>query len=393
MRVAIFSGNYNYIKEGANQALNHLVRHLEGSRGHQVRIYSPVTATPAFEPAGTLVPVPSVPLPVRGEFRLALGLPARVRRDLRSFAPDLVHVSAPDILNVRAQTFARRHGAAVVASLHTRFETYLDYYRLGWARPLVEAHLRRFYRRSDHVLAPTAALVAEMRALRRDDRVSLWSRGVDRELFNPARRDESWRRAQGFAPEDVVVLFFGRLVLEKGVDDYVRVMQSLRAGGETVKPLILGAGPAAERLRGLEGAVFTGHLQGTELARAVASADVLLSPSRTEAFGNVVLEAMASGLAIVNADAPSARQLIADGRTGLLCQSDVEAYVGAVASLARSPERRRALAAAAVEVSADYSWHSASESVARAYESVMGRRDNEHPSSWRPSNNISRGSL
>src|SRR5260221_11827665 len=119
MRVALFSGNYNYVREGANQALNRLVAYLE-NRGHEVRVYSPVTDRPAFEPAGELVPVPSIRLPVRGEFRLALGIPAGIRDDIRGFAPDLGHVSTPDILGTRAQTLAKRMGVPVVARFPTR---------------------------------------------------------------------------------------------------------------------------------------------------------------------------------------------------------------------------------------------------------------------------------
>src|SRR5437588_5774465 len=104
MRIALFSGNYNYVREGANQALNRLVGHGE-RKGHKFRIYSPVTDTPAFEPQGDLVAVPSIRLPGRGEFRLAPGLPRSVRDDVRRFAPDLIHVSTPDILGTRAQTF------------------------------------------------------------------------------------------------------------------------------------------------------------------------------------------------------------------------------------------------------------------------------------------------
>src|SRR5260221_568211 len=252
MRAALFSGNYNYIREGANQALNRLVsRGLE--RGHAFRIYSPVTDTPAFEPAGDLMPVPSFALPVRGEFRLAPGLPRHIREDVARFSPDLIHVSTPDILGTRAQTFGRRLGVPVVASLHTRFETYFDHSGLGWARPLAEAHLRRFYRRSDHVLAPTPGIVAELKALRGDGHVSLWSRGVDRDLFDPSRRDLSWRRSQGWRDDDVVALFFGRLVLEKGVRDYVAIVQRLRERGVAVRPLVVGARPA-RRARASAGA-------------------------------------------------------------------------------------------------------------------------------------------
>src|SRR5688500_20370789 len=127
MRVALFTGNYNYLREGANQALNRLVAYLEAARGAQVRVYSPVTDTPAFAPAGTLVPVPSVTLPVRTEFQLALGLPRRIRRDVERFAPELIHVSTPDILDTRAQTLAARLGLPVAARLHTRVDSYLPH--------------------------------------------------------------------------------------------------------------------------------------------------------------------------------------------------------------------------------------------------------------------------
>ncbi len=367
MRIALFSGNYNYVREGANQALNRLVAFLEGECGHQVRIYSPVSDTPAFEPTGTLVAVPSVALPVRSEFRLALGLPRAIRADLAAFAPDLVHVSTPDILGTRAQSFAIRHRIPLVASLHTRFETYLEHYRLGLLRPVVEAHLDRFYRRCDHVLAPTPTIVAELRRLRGDNHVSLWSRGVDRTLFDPARRDLAWRREQGIDDAEVVILFFGRLVLEKGVATFVRAVEQLHRHGVKVRALIVGAGPAGTAFDRLDGVVKTGHLDGPALARAVASADILLNPSTSEAFGNVVLEAMAAGLAIVSADAPSAKALIKHGVSGMLVSDRPEAYAAATKMLVDHPARRAALGVAARDASAAYSWRTASASVEAAY--------------------------
>lgn len=373
MRIALFSGNYNYLREGANQALNRLVRYLEEREGHQVRVYSPVTDTPAFEPAGTLVPVPSVRLPVRGEFQLALGLPRSIRSDLAQFRPHLIHVSTPDILDTRAQTFARRHRIPVVASLHTRFETYPAYYGLGWLTPLVEAHLRRFYRRSDHVLAPTDLLVAEMRQMRGDDRASLWSRGIDRALFSPERRDLDWRRDQGIADHEIALLFFGRLVLEKGVAIFVRVVHELQSRGLAVRPLIVGAGPARDAFADLAGVVFAGHLTDTDLARAVASSDIMLTPSTTETFGNVVLEAMASGLAVVSADVPSARSLIDHGDKGMLCApGDPFAYTAVIEALIRTPGLRARIGDAARASSARHSWDKASASVERVYRNLVG---------------------
>src|SRR5688500_7255605 len=124
LRIALFSGNYNYTRDGANQALNRLVGYLL-SQGAAVRIYSPTVDKPAFPATGDLVDVPAVPMPFgRGEYRFAMGLPAKVRVDLKAFAPNMVHVSAPELLGHRAVTYARRHHLPVVASVHTRFETY-----------------------------------------------------------------------------------------------------------------------------------------------------------------------------------------------------------------------------------------------------------------------------
>lgn len=383
MRIALFSGNYNYLKEGANQALNRLAAFLE-TGGHAVRVYSPVTDSPAFAPAGTLVPVPSIRLPVRGEFRLALGLPRDLRADIARFAPDIVHVSTPDILGTRAQTFARRSGVPVLASLHTRFETYPAYYGLGWTRPLIEAHLHRFYRRSDHVLAPTPELVEDMRRLRKDDRASLWSRGVDRNLFHPDRRDTAWRREHGIGDDEIAVLFFGRLVLEKGVDIYTATLRALLDRGVRARPLVVGAGPAADAFAALPGAVLTGHLEDEALARAVAGADLMLSPSITETFGTVVLEAMASGVPVVSADAPSARALLDPGRTGLLCPArDIGAYAEAVAALIADPARLRLMGGAARAASEGFAWDAASESVAAAYRGILSERSTSRPTDFR----------
>jgi glycosyltransferase involved in cell wall biosynthesis len=379
MKVALFSGNYNYLREGANQALNRLVGYLERGLGYRVRVYSPVADTAAFPPEGTLVPVPSVRLPVRGEFRLALGLPRAIRHDLAGFAPDLVHVSTPDILGARAVGWARERGKPLVASLHTRFETYPAHYGIGWARPLVEAHLNRFYRRCDHVLAPSPVLVAEMAALLGPGRASLWSRGVDRAQFSPARRDPAWRRTHGIAADEAVLLFFGRLVLEKGVEEYAAAIHMLAARGLRVRPLVVGAGPAASAFADLPGLVMAGHLEGEALARAIASADMLLHPSTTETFGNVMLEAMASGLAVIAADTPVAAQLAEHGRAALLYpHGDPAALAEAAASLIADPPRRAALAAAGVVASAAYGWDEASGSVAKAYATVLDRRS-AHP--------------
>jgi phosphatidylinositol alpha 1,6-mannosyltransferase len=379
LRIALFSGNYNMVRDGANKALNRLVRYLLDN-GAEVRIYSPTIPNPAFEPAGELVSVPSLPIPGRPEYRFATRLPKRVKDDIRDFKPDIIHVSAPDLLANKAQKIARKLDVPVIASLHTLFETYLDYYGLGFFRPMGERYLARFYRRCDYVLAPNEVLAEQMRRKTgMGDHVRIWSRGVDHNFWSPEHRSTEWRRAQGYADDEPVILFFGRLVKEKGLDVFEGVINRLREKGHQVRPLIVGAGPAGDDLAARLGdAVFTGHVEGRALATAVASADILVNPSVTEAFGNVNLEAMASGVALVSAGAPAARALVRHGETGLLIPaSDVEAYVVAVEQLIADPVRRRALTAAATEASKAYRWTTILDRVIDTYRIAVaeGRRD------------------
>jgi glycosyltransferase involved in cell wall biosynthesis len=373
LRLALFSGNYNYTRDGANQALNRLVAYLE-DHGGRVRVYSPTTSTPAFEPRGELVSAPSVPLPGRADYRLALGMPRAIREDIEAFAPTCIHLSAPDILGVKAQKLARRLGVPVVASLHTRFETYLRYYGLGWLRRPAERFLQRFYAGCDRVLAPNEPLLELLRSQGLQDKASLWSRGVDRAQFSPSRRDLEWRRAGGLADDEIAVLFLGRLVMEKGLDVFADTLALLREGRDRIRPLIIGDGPARSWLeaRSPDG-VFTGLLSGAELGRAVASADILFNPSRTEAFGNVTLEAMAAGLAVVCPEAPSTRALVDDGVTGVVVDAhEPAAYARAVSLLAADPELRARLGAAASHAAGRYDWANSCAAVLEVYRQVGG---------------------
>ncbi|MFN3389217.1 MAG: glycosyltransferase, partial [Allosphingosinicella sp.] len=180
LRIAMFSGNYNYVRDGANQALNRLVEYLL-RQGAAVRIYSPTVEEPAFEPNGDLVHVPYVPIPRRPEYKFPLMLTPSVRRDVRRFAPNIFHIASPDVLGHRAVSLARALGRPAVASVHTRFETYPRYYGLAFMEPVVLAVLRRFYRRCDAIFAPSESMAQLLREQRMNYNVGIWTRGIDRE--------------------------------------------------------------------------------------------------------------------------------------------------------------------------------------------------------------------
>jgi glycosyltransferase involved in cell wall biosynthesis len=375
LRVALFSGNYNYVRDGANQALNLLVGHLL-SRGVQVRVYSPTTKRPAFAPTGDLVSVPSLPFPAgRDEYRFACGLPAKIRRDLAAFAPNIVHVAAPDILGHRALSWARDHGVATVASLHTRFETYLRYYRLSWLERPLQKMLTRFYDRSDTVLVPAPGMADILHGWGVRTPVTIWSRGVDHARFSPDRRDREWRRELGIGDDDLAIGFLGRLVKEKGLDVFADVARALAVRRIRHKLLVIGDGPAREWFAGqVPDAVFAGFQRGDALGRAVASMDVFFNPSVTETFGNVTLEAMAAGVPIVAARATGTSDLVDDGRTGFLVPPrDADAYADAIGRIAADPALRRALGAAGHAKAAGYCWDRINDTVLNTYRELARR--------------------
>jgi phosphatidylinositol alpha 1,6-mannosyltransferase len=359
LRIALFSGNYNYIRDGANQALNRLVGSLL-EQGAAVRVYSPTTDTPAFPPTGDLVSIPSIPFPVpgRSEYRFPIKLSAGVREDLNRFRPNLIHVSSPDFVGRRVVSYAHQHHIPVVASMHTRFESYLPYYKMGFLEPLFIATLRSFYRRCDAVVAPSASMARVMEAQGMADHVSIWSRGIDRDRFNPARRDNAWRQSLGIADSDIVIGFLGRVVMEKGLDVFCDSIAALKKRAVAHKVLIIGDGPARDWLsKQLPEAHFAGFQEGAALGRAVASMDVLFNPSITETFGNVTLEAMACAVPVVAADATGSRSIIENDVTGqLVAPGSIKGFADALAAYCTDEQLRQAHAAAAQSASDRYDW-------------------------------------
>jgi len=376
LRVALFSGNYNYVRDGANQALNRLVGYLL-HRGVKVRVYSPTVKDPAFPATGDLVSIPAIPIPGRSEYRVPIALPARVRRDLAEFNPNVVHVSSPDIVGHRAVTWARRRQIAAVASVHTRFDTYLAYYHLQALEPLARDIMRRFYHRCEVVMAPAESTAVILRAQRMNRDIAIWARGVDREQFNPERRDMDWRRSQGIADDEIVIAFLGRIVMEKGLDVFADAIHAFAERGLKHRVLVIGEGPARPWFeQQLPGAIFVGQQTGNELARALASADLFLNPSITEAFGNVTLEAMACGLPVIAAEATGATNLVRHSVTGTLVDGgEPEEFADALEAYALDPDLRRRHGEAGLAIAKTMDWDSINATVVRVYLHAIHKRE------------------
>ena len=375
LRIALFSGNYNYVRDGANQALNRLVGYLLG-QGASVRIYSPTVAEPAFVATGDVVSVPSFAIPFRPEYRLPLSLSARVRRDLDSFAPNVVHIASPDRVARQAVQWARRRNLPVLSSVHTRFETYFRYYNMSFVEPLVEAWLRRLYRQCDALVAPSESFAQVLREQRMNYDIDIWSRGVDRDIFNSGRRDLAWRRAQSVADEPVVIGFLGRLVMEKGLDVFSDAIDQLRRRNVPHQVMVIGEGPARGWFESrLPHARFVGFQGGEDLGRAVACMDLLFNPSVTEAFGNVTLEAMACGMPVVAAKATGSESLVQDNMSGrLITPGAIQKFADALQLYCTDADLRTQHGAAGEQRSLDFSWDAINQTVADTYIRLIRQR-------------------
>ena len=356
-RIALFTGAYNHIADGVSLTLNRLVEHLE-QNGAEVLVLAPTSDDPPIEHKGTLAAVPSIAAPGRPEYRLATGFPAHLKRRLKRFRPTLFHIATPDLLGLKALRLAHHWGIPVVASFHTHFSSYLKYYHLGAIEDLLWRYGRWFYKKCAQIYVPSESMVDVLRQRGIVDGIRLWPRGVDMNVFHPQKRSIEWRRRFGISDNEVVVSFVSRLVWEKGLDVYADVIETLSREGVPHRSIIIGDGPARSILeKRLPGTVFAGYRRGEELSAAYASSDVFLFPSETETFGNVTLEAMASGVATVCADALGSSALVRHGKTGFLAEpGNSAAFTDHVRNLVLDRDLRTDLGRGAFERAQQYSW-------------------------------------
>ena len=262
-------------------------------------------------------------LPIPGYGQLQFGLPAyrRLLAHWRNSRPDTVYLATEGPLGWSALRAAQQLGIPVISGFHTNFQQYSEHYRISLLYRPVVAYLRWFH---NQTLLTLTASTTQQRELSRlgINNLMLLGRGVDCELFHPARRDTELRRLWGAGNNDIVLLHVGRLAAEKNLQLLQQCWQSLRENppaGVRLHMVVVGDGPLRQSLeKDMPDARFTGALSGTELAAAYASADVFVFPSLTETFGNVVTEAMASGLAVNAFDTAAAHQHIRDRYSGCL---------------------------------------------------------------------------
>lgn len=357
LKIALFTGNYNHIRDGVSLTLNRLVRFLE-SHDVEVMVFGPTVSEPALEHAGTFLPVPSISAPGREEYRVSLFFPEALRLELDDFKPDIIHVATPDFLGLSALRYAKRNKIPLVSSYHTHFVSYLKYYRLSFLEPFLWKYMKWYYRQCVKVFVPSRSMLEWLVEKGFDETFTLWSRGVDTKLFNPDKRDLEWRRARGIKDDDVVIGFVSRLVWEKDLRTVIDSCKMVQKQQNNVKVLIGGDGPARDQMaKELPEAIYEGFQQDENLVRVYANADVFLFPSDTESFGNVTLEAMACGLPAVVANAVGSSSIVIDGETGLITPpKNVEAFARNLLKLTGDKSLREKMATESRKRALTFEW-------------------------------------
>ncbi|OCT24378.1 glycosyltransferase family 4 protein [Pseudomonas putida] len=330
-----------------NGVANTLGRLSEGLRvrGHQVEVVRPRQASDApGNSDDTLLlcrgwPLPGYPGLQWGEVSMH-----KLWRRWRRLRPDVLYIATEGPLGLSALRAARRLGIAVVSGFHTNFPQYSGQYGLGLLARLLTHYLRWFHRRTATTLVPSASQRLELER-RGFERLALMARGVDAQLFNPARRSQALREQWGLGPDDIAVLHVGRLAAEKNLALLLPCMQALQKSypQRRLRLIVVGDGPLRNQMQQqFPDAVFCGVQRGEALAEHYACGDLFLFPSLTETFGNVVLEALASGLAVVAYDEAAAAQHIRHGHSGALAMpGDQPAFIDAACWLLEDTETLR----------------------------------------------------
>ncbi len=371
--LAIVTETYPPEVNGVAMTIGRLVEGLR-SNGHRVRVVRPrqyASDSGSHPDEGgecSDMVLPGFPMP--GYAGLRFGLPAKRRlcAAWRAARPDAVHVVTEGPLGWSAVAAARVLDIPVTSGFHTNFDRYSRHYGIGWLQPSVAAYLRSFHRRTRATLVPTESLAASL-AGEGLSGVRVVGRGVDVELFDPARRNDALRAGWGLAADDLAVLHVGRVAAEKNIGLALRAFAAIQARRPRARFVVVGDGPLRARLqRQYPEHHFAGQRTGIDLATHYASSDVFLFPSLTETFGNVTQEAMASGLAVLAFRSAAAAEIIVDGENGrTIAPGDDAAFIQAAEAVTQNCVAMRNLGARARQSVSACGW----DAVSLRFEAVL----------------------
>ncbi|MEB3219758.1 MAG: glycosyltransferase family 1 protein [Nostocales cyanobacterium 94392] len=369
MRIALFTETFLPKVDGIVTRLRHTVEHLQ-RHGNQVLVICPDGGMKEYKGA-KIYGISGFPLPMYPELTLALPRPA-IGETLEEFKPDIIHVVNPAVLGLAGIIHSKINHIPLVASYHTHLPQYLQHYGLGMLEGLLWELLKAGHNQAALNLCTSTAMVKELTS-HGIERVDLWQRGVDTELFHPSFASEQMRqRLSQNHPSSPLLLYVGRLSAEKEIERIKPILEGIPAA----RLALVGDGPHREALEkhfAGTNTYFVGYLTGTELSSAFASADAFVFPSRTETLGLVLLEAMAAGCPVVAARSGGIPDIVTDGVNGYLFEptSDDASAIAATLRLLEEKEQREVIRQNARQEAERWGWSAATRQLQTFYERVV----------------------
>lgn len=373
MRIAYFTESLPPNTDGVSHTLSRLAETLEMRKVDYI-FFSPVKPDASIPWRDKVHKVVSIPFPLYKYYHVGLPMFDNLAPVLRQFKPDLVHIASPTLLGTFGLQYARKHHLPAVSSYHTHFVSYFRYYKVSLVEKAGWRYLRWFHNHCAANYAPSMSVIQELEA-QGIKNLELWSRGIDLEKFSPSFRDPLLRKSIGVDDTTPVLLFVGRLVKEKDLNDLVQAVELLRQWGNTFKMVFVGDGPMKEALkRRLPEACFTGFLFGNTLSRWFASADIFVFPSTTETFGNVLQESFASGIPAVGVRKGGVVDVIVAGQNGLIAQPNkAQDFAQHIQILLKDENLRTAMGKRAREIVEQNGWDTINTLLLNNYQTVLDR--------------------
>ena len=359
-RICIITETFAPEVNGVANTLSHLVKGML-SQGIQVLVIRPRqhkndsgNTSDAFQ----TVTLPGLPIP--GYDQLKFGLPNKnkLKSALQDFAPDAIYIATEGPMGYTANRVAKQLNIPVLSGFHTNFHQYIEHYHLGAFENLAYRYLRHFHNQTAGTLVPTNNQKSALEQYGFDN-VSVLSRGVDSQLFSPSKRCEQLRAEWGLKEDDIALIYVGRIANEKNIQLALSAYQELKEDDPKLKFVLVGDGPLLNSIRQQhKDVIICGMQTGEALAKHYASGDIFLFPSKTDTFGNVVTEAMASGLAVVSFNYAAASEHIKHGINGMVCDlNNDQQFADQVATLLDRPHLLKDIKHNAFSHSLTISWH------------------------------------
>jgi glycosyltransferase involved in cell wall biosynthesis len=375
MRIAVFSEVYWPMVSGVGITLTRLADALR-SRGHEIRVYSATYQLPAGVADRPEVRRSSgVPVDLYPDVHWAFPRQAEIEADLAAFNPDLIHVATEVTMGLAGVKAARHLGIPLVASAHTDYQKYAEWYGVPWVKGAVWVYLRWFYGQAERVLCPSK-IYQDFLVSKGIRHAALWTRGVDPREFHPGFRSDEYRARLGVGPNDLLVTYVGRVAKEKDIGRLVEVWPAVLARHPGATLAVVGQGPLEDTIRrlALPRTHVLGLLKGPALSTAYASADVYTFPSPTETFGNSLLEALASGLPSIAADTGGVLEFARHGDNCWLTRAgDGPALAAGLDRLLSDPALRAHLREGALRTAAERRWDVVYDRLEEDYRQIVAR--------------------